>query len=123
MHIRKSKRYELNEVLPFVNLEYNADAPRVNLDGDLIKMHSDRLKTFAVKGCNCVKCGIKGAYFYKERQHVDVFYHLNLYGINEKGEEILMTKDHIIPKVKGGKNYIDNYQTLCQGCNTEKGGE
>jgi hypothetical protein len=121
MLIRKSKRYELDDVLPFVNLELVGGNDRILFDGDLIKMHSERLKTFKIKGCNCIKCGIKGAYFHKERGHKDELYHLNLYGINEKGEEVLMTKDHIIPKSKGGKDYIDNYQTMCCCCNTEKG--
>ena len=31
-----------------------------------------------------------------------------------------MTKDHIIPKSKGGKNELSNYQTMCTYCNNEK---
>jgi 5-methylcytosine-specific restriction endonuclease McrA len=48
-------------------------------------------------------------------------YHFNLYGYNERGEEIMLTKDHIIPKSKEGKNDIDNYQTMCCKCNWKKG--
>lgn len=32
-----------------------------------------------------------------------------------------LTKDHIIPKSRGGKNDVNNYQTLCKKCNTMKG--
>ena len=32
-----------------------------------------------------------------------------------------MTKDHIIPKSKGGKDILDNFQTMCFECNTKKG--
>lgn len=32
-----------------------------------------------------------------------------------------MTKDHIIPKSKDGKDDISNYQTMCYKCNLEKG--
>ena len=32
-----------------------------------------------------------------------------------------MTKDHILPKSKGGKDEIDNYQTMCIRCNKAKG--
>ena len=83
---------------------------------------SDRYKTFIVKGYICVCCGIKGEYFALERgmgcaKHR---YHLNLYGKKDE-KEILMTKDHIIPKSLGGKNHISNYQTMCESCNSRKG--
>ena len=31
-----------------------------------------------------------------------------------------MTKDHITPKAKGGKDHISNMQTMCSTCNWEK---
>lgn len=34
-----------------------------------------------------------------------------------------MTKDHIIPKSKGGIDDLSNYQTMCERCNKEKGNE
>ena len=46
---------------------------------------------------------------------------MNLYAIDENGKEVLMTKDHILPKSKGGKDEIDNYQTMCIRCNEAKG--
>ena len=92
------------------------------MGGDLIKPNSQRYQTFFTKGCNCVVCGIKGSFFAKERTTgSNEAFHLNLYAVNENGEEVLMTKDHIIPKSKGGKNTIDNYQTMCCKCNFEKG--
>lgn len=74
------------------------EKPKVELDGDLIKANSQRYQTFFTKGTKCVCCGIEGKYFAKERGDKDVSYHLNLYAINDAGEEVLMTKDHIIPK-------------------------
>lgn len=39
----------------------------------------------------------------------------------KNGELILFTKDHRIPKSKGGKNNLSNYQTACERCNILKG--
>ena len=32
-----------------------------------------------------------------------------------------LTVDHIVPRVYGGTNAANNLQTLCRGCNAEKG--
>lgn len=95
---------------------------KVELDGDNIKPNSQRYQTFFTKGTKCVKCGIEGKFFAKERpEKSNESYHLNLYAIDKNGLEILMTKDHIVPKSKGGKNEVENYQTMCCVCNFEKG--
>ena len=41
----------------------------------------------------------------------------------ECGTKHNLTKDHIIPKCKGGKNNPENIQVLCSKCNLEKAGK
>lgn len=95
---------------------------KVNFDGDIINMGSLRYQTFAEKGVKCAYCGVEGRYFAKEKHpnSNSVSYHFNLYAIDDNGDEILMTKDHILPKSKGGLDNIDNMQTMCTLCNQQK---
>ena len=98
-----------------------AEATEREYDGHMVKMASQRYQLFALRGVTCVGCGVVGEFFGLEKnkgQEGDR-YHFNLYGIRD-GQEVLMTKDHIIPKSKGGKNTLDNYQVMCFECNTEK---
>lgn len=81
-----------------------------------------RLRLFKIKGITCLHCGIMGNELRYER-HLKgpTGLHWNLYHVYEDGSAMMMTKDHIIPKSKGGPNHIDNYQILCQRCNGRKG--
>lgn len=125
------KKYSLEEVLVHVEMlpehtreigRYgNRNKKHIEFDGDPIKVSSDRLTLFNGKGVSCVTCGIEGSYFRKTVNGDGKTFHFNLYAINEKGEEILMTKDHIVPKSKGGKDAFSNYQPMCTVCNQEKG--
>lgn len=94
----------------------------VDFDGDMIKMNSQRYHLFKHKGCRC-KCGVVGVFFAKERQHhaTPGRWHFNLYGYRPDGTEVMMTKDHIVPKSKGGVNHFDNYEPMCIDCNADKG--
>lgn len=86
----------------------------------IIDMGSQRYQVFA-KSTTCVACGLDGTHFCVECHPGSPKYHLNLYGVDKDGDEVLMTKDHIIPRSKGGKNVLDNYQTMCRICNLAKG--
>lgn len=87
-----------------------------------IKVFSLRHRVFKTKGIKCVKCGVTGTHFAIERHKgQEGRYHLNLYATNSEGQEILMTKDHVIPTSKGGPNTLDNLQPMCVCCNVEKG--
>ena len=87
-----------------------------------ISMGSHRYQLFAEKGLICKKCGITGKYFAIEKARTTKGdkYHLNLYATTKSGQEMMITKDHIKPRAKGGQNRMDNYQVLCQKCNLKK---
>jgi len=93
---------------------------KVVIDGEAINMASDRYKLF-FDNRKCVKCGIEGQFMRMEKNTEDISYRFNMYGIDQFGHEVLITKDHIIPKSKGGKDRLSNYQTMCIRCNNEKG--
>lgn len=93
----------------------------VVINGDKIKGNSQRFQTFFTKGLKCACCGIEGKYFGKEKDFNAARYHLNLYALDESGNEVLMTKDHIVPRSKGGASKLYNYQTMCVKCNIAKG--
>lgn len=112
---------EVYEAVKDVMFEPDKRKSMVVIRGDIIKGNSQRYQTFFTKGLKCSCCGIEGKYFGKEKAFRDNHYHLNLYAVDENGEEVLMTKDHIIPQSKGGKNNISNYQTMCIKCNLAKG--
>jgi 5-methylcytosine-specific restriction endonuclease McrA len=91
-----------------------------------INIGMPNIKVFKKYGTECKCCGIAGNVFYLERTKGDGYsiyheWHLNLYAQNEFGQEVLMTKDHILPKSKGGENTLENYQPMCEPCNKNKG--
>lgn len=82
---------------------------------------SDRVKflTYLIErdGTKCKCCGKEGTHF-EARLWRDKTsgVHLDLY--SDDGS--LLTRDHIIPKSKGGLDTIDNFQLLCEYCNSAK---
>lgn len=106
---------------------------RLGDEKNYVNMTSQRLQIFKKDNFQCKCCLLKGTILRKTnnilehnrnkekyKQKFYISYHLNLYGINENNKEVLFTKDHIKPKSKGGKDEIENYQTLCSVCNELK---
>lgn len=140
MAYNRIKTFTLEEVLPFTifftpnilnslkglskgSTKYKSIIDK-NYLGYPVKMSSQRYQLFHNEGTTCVNCGLTGTFFALEQKvkNKDKRCHFNLYGINSNGHEVLFTKDHIIPKSKGGKNVLSNYQVMCYKCNEEKGG-
>lgn len=112
------------EVLPFVanspkrNELYPPDRIYLNYRVDMTSLRYHCFK----KSLSCVKCGLVGTTFRLEYNNTQLERtpdraHFNLYS----AEGVLMTKDHILPKSKGGKDHIDNLRTYCSPCNHKRG--
>ena len=91
----------------------------IQVEGHDVYTTSLRYKTFIEKGYRCVCCGRTGAYYALEKavESKKNRAHFNLYS----NDGVLMTKDHILPRSKGGKDCIENMQTMCTICNSAKG--
>lgn len=69
---------------------------------------------------DCPWCALNN--FNRRKKHTNMREnpHLNLYGRMRNGRLILMTRDHIFPRSKGGGEDIENMQTMCSTCNNRK---
>lgn len=114
-----SREYTLSEVLDYATEE---PVSRV-YDGFDVWMDSLRYRVF-LQGQQCPVCGIKGTVFILQRDtraQESNRAHFNLFARAEDGTLVLMTKDHIHPKSKGGKDTLSNLRTMCFPCNQMKG--
>jgi hypothetical protein len=112
--------YSTNEVLDHVG----PDAPRKDftIDGVTysVNMKSARMVCFT-RNVRCVCCGTLGEVFLLElpSKSKQMIPHFNMYGMR-KGEWVQMTKDHVVPRSKGGRDNQENLVTMCCKCNEEK---
>ena len=94
-----------------------------------VKTSSFRLELFR-QNPKCVACDRIGTLWVLESHHKKERPHLNLYHVGEEIQEwknlskdglVMMTKDHIIPRSRGGVTNLTNLQTMCSICNGKKG--
>ena len=113
----------LEKVFPHIEEHFNNyQKIRVQIDDFYVNVSSLRLKSFLLHGTNCSCCDNKASFFAVERSFgTNSPYHLNLYGIDKDGSEILFTHDHILARSLGGSDTIDNTRTSCGPCNWKKG--
>lgn len=112
----KIKEYDVKEIVPKIGTR-----DRIRLGEYFVRINSNRLKTFK-ESLKCVGCGKEGNIFILEKSHKnDGSPHLNLYHRNvDNKKDLLFTKDHILPKSKGGSDNLENLQTMCTRCNCKK---
>lgn len=112
---------EPQEFLKYVDKDNKAK--EFVVDGVTYNIRMDTSRYFVFKNSiECAACGIKGTKIILEINQNDKSPHFNLYA-EENGKLVLMTKDHVLPRSKGGKNEMSNYKTLCAICNNLKGND
>jgi hypothetical protein len=112
---RRLATFAVDEFLPLIGTP-----DKLAAHGATFKVTSSRLLTYKVKGVCCVDCGLRGQYFALETGWTGPEdWHINFYAV--KGGEVMMTRDHIVPKAWGGADTVENSQPMCSPCNGRKG--
>lgn len=118
--VKRIARFNPHHVLPHVGRH----KPPVRILGKRVKLNTKYLGTFRQHGITCAGCGMEGKWIYLEHStSMDApgNYSFKLYGINAEGYEIQMTRDHVIPVSRGGRDGLYNSQPMCYDCNQRKG--
>lgn len=121
-------KYDLKTVLDWMEADSPLDTDHQIKKFEGLDVLSGLLgyKVFKYKGSNCCCCPVQGEYFALEKtpgkgRNKYNNWHFNLYGKDSFGREVMITKDHITARSKGGSNELSNLQPMCIVCNMSKG--
>lgn len=131
-HYERATTVEPSEVLHHIRAYWSAPSEtkplmkHVIFGGLAVKVSGLRLHTFATSPwcCDNPDCKTRPAFFAIERASKSTnpaSWHLNLYGYDAKGREVLFTHDHVTARALGGQDSLDNTVTMCGPCNWRKG--
>lgn len=125
MQVIEEKEYSVEETFNLLGREnlVLSETPKwpnkktsIKVDGFNVYQQSLRYMTFYQKGVACCACGKEGTHFKLCGEEKSKRRHFNLYS----DDGVLITKDHIFPRCKGGEDNVSNLQTMCIVCNNEK---
>lgn len=121
------KTYPINTIFDFIKnnpveikQKFKKDNPLnyfVDEEGNKCKLR--RARIFFEIGIDCVDCSTKAQFFALEK-FPNGQLHFDLYGVDEVGDDVLMTIDHALAKSNGGENKVENYSPMCKVCNELK---
>lgn len=110
------KTYTPEEIKAYGNSDFFLD-PEVT--DKKIKLRRAHILNEIGYQCYDSDCGLKDFYFALGIDNGGGI-HLDLYGIDKKGDDVMITIDHIKPKSKGGGDETKNYRPLCKPHNEMK---
>ena len=77
------------------------------------KLHHNLIRRIMMRG-------VGGTHTFAQWENLKAQYNWTCPCCKEAEPKIKLTKDHIIPIIKGGSNNIENIQPLCFKCNRDK---
>lgn len=109
--MKRLTTYKLIEILPKLHKMLPRYKTFLTLEGISVNIGKQRYVNFVQKGTTCAKCGMKGKFFALEQQEGSEVGVLNLYGYNERKEEVIISST---TSKRHGKMQTD--QVLCSDC-------
>jgi len=115
----------------YLYLKYNQYSKRsyaiISFKNELIQVSNDGLYCIAQKAKHCYFCGAKiiGGFLFAIKNQIQIYKNKIVWNVGQIAEKknnklVIMTKDHIFPKSKGGITKIENLQPMCEDCNRIK---